>query len=926
MKLKFLLIGLFFTIISFAQNTAKVTGLITDKDSKQPVGFVSVSLKGTMINAESDINGNYEIAMKPGKYTIVYAFVGYKTFEKEVVVVENENITQNVSLQENSNNIEGVVIKGSTNKTKETALLKEQQKAVEMKQSIGAQEMERKGISDVEEGLTKVTGITKAGSRGLFVRGLENRYNNLLINDLQAPSNSPFKKIIPLDLIPTDIVGILGVYKTFNTNLFGDFAGATINVETIEPQSAQTKLSLGFGYVTGNNGIDFLLSETANNDQGFFGIQKSKRELPSAYGKIGNVSLTSSEYLNSYKDNSWNVNRVSAPINNSISFSHSDKFKYNNNRSLSYILSLNWDNKYQFREGVERTFIEGGNQYNNNFIKTSYNYITNTSALLGLKYKSDRFQIATNSIFLRTTENLIEDQFGVLLAQQGVPNRLIRLNQFEQSDYFNNQLSTSYKLTKDNKHSVKGGLSYVKTLYEIPDRKFLNGILNNDGTFSNTYGGNTLNRQNFNIKGNYFISGLFEYNYNFGKEVDGKTNKISLGYNSFRNNISAIYRLFSTFPRFVAFQTNTDIDNINSQILSDIENGLVFEREESNLEYKTKLDQFVNAGYANILFNVNEKLEINGGLRLETSNRILKYRKLGSPLTTSFEDPFIKDIVNKNYFLPAINSKYKLNDKSNLRFAASQTVTRPVLMELLPIQYVSADGDVTLGNKDLQDSQNINVDFKYEFFSDKKDMFAVGVYAKNIQNPIERVFVASATLLTTYQNSKVANLYGAEFEFILNMANLSSSLENVSLGFNTSLMKTQVEIADNNQLENTRTRELQGASNWVINADAKYEFNINQKIKNTVTLVYGVKGKNIYSIGSAGLDHIYELPFHKLDFVYSSKLTKHLSAKFSADNILNPVQEFELGKNNAQVIEEQSLITENFRRGVGLSLNLSYTF
>ena len=193
-------------------------------------------------------------------------------------------------------------------------------------------------------------------------------------------------------------------------------------------------------------------------------------------------------------------------------------------------------------------------------------------------------------------------------------------------------------------------------------------------------------------------------------------------------------------------------------------------------------------------------------------------------------------------------------------------------------------------NKDLVDTQNLNADFKYEFFSDKKDMFAVGVYAKNIKDPIERIYEASASLLTTYKNSKVANLYGAEFEFILNMANLSSSLENVSLGFNTSLMKTQVEIANNNQLENSRKRELQGASSWVINADAKYEFNINQKIKNTVTLVYGVKGKNIYSVGTAGLDHIYELPFHKLDLVLSSKLTKNLNAKFSADNILNPVQ------------------------------------
>ena len=46
----------------------------------------------------------------------------------------------------------------------------------------------------LKKGLTKITGITKVGSRGLFVRGLEDRYNNLLINDLAAPTNNPLKK------------------------------------------------------------------------------------------------------------------------------------------------------------------------------------------------------------------------------------------------------------------------------------------------------------------------------------------------------------------------------------------------------------------------------------------------------------------------------------------------------------------------------------------------------------------------------------------------------------------------------------------------------------------------------------------------------------------------------------------------------------
>jgi hypothetical protein len=83
--------------------------------------------------------------------------------------------------------LQDVVVKSNGgNREKETALLLDQKKAIEIKQSIGAQEMSRKGVSNVQEGLTKITGVSKVESRGLFVRGLEERYNNLLINDLQA--------------------------------------------------------------------------------------------------------------------------------------------------------------------------------------------------------------------------------------------------------------------------------------------------------------------------------------------------------------------------------------------------------------------------------------------------------------------------------------------------------------------------------------------------------------------------------------------------------------------------------------------------------------------------------------------------------------------------------------------------------------------
>ena len=143
--------------------------------------------------------------------------------------------------------IEEVIIRGSSNKKSESALLIDQKKAIIQKQSMGSEEISRKGISNVEQALMKVTGITSVEGRGLFVRGLEDRYNTLLINGLGSPSNNPFQKIIALKQFPTDVVGKLNIYKTFNSNLYADFAGATFDIETITYDKPFTKIEFGIG-------------------------------------------------------------------------------------------------------------------------------------------------------------------------------------------------------------------------------------------------------------------------------------------------------------------------------------------------------------------------------------------------------------------------------------------------------------------------------------------------------------------------------------------------------------------------------------------------------------------------------------------------------------------------------------------------------
>jgi outer membrane receptor protein involved in Fe transport len=937
MKSRLLFIALFVCSIAFSQNKGTISGIISDKDlNNEALPFASVIIKGTTTGTSTDIDGKYSLNIEEGNHILSISFVGYETLEFPFSIKAGETIQVNKAIGSGSVKLEDIIITNNTNREKETALLLEQKQATVIKQSIGAQEMSRKGVSDVEEGLTKITGITKVGSRGLFVRGLEDRYNNLLINDLAAPTNNPFKKIIPLDLFSTDIVGTIDVYKTFNSNIYGDFAGGTFNIQTSKGSKSITKFNIGVGYTTNNNLEGFLISDDADNTKGFFGFNGKDRELPGILGSVPSAhSFTTDESLRSFSG--FDVNKKKSPLNSSIGLLHAEKFSFEKDRIFSYLLSINFDNDYSVRSGADRTFDtqHSGFQYDNDLVKTAYNYKTSVSSLLGLNYATPRMKLALNTLYIRTTENSIQDQEGTLHAN--LHNQLIRTNQLDKTDYLNMQLLGEYALTENKAQNIKAGISFAKTKYQQPDRKFFEGTKISDDVINLSYTGNNLIRQYLSVDGNYFFSAMAEYSLKFGKEE--KQNKLSIGYDGNGSAMESSYRFIQTESNIAA--KNTNIYNMDEQIQNDLNDNTAaddyfFFRESSNNTYLAKLNQFTNAGYADLLLKFADKWEINGGIRAESNIKEIKYKPLGS-----FDEPLKSRNKNNFYFLPSLNIKYGITEKANFRFAASKTYTQPVIMEAFPITYLNADGTSIQGNPLLLNSDNYNADLKFELFPSSKEMFAIGVFGKRIENPIERTYIlnATTTTITTFLNSDYANLYGAEAEFILDLKRLNKNFSDFSIGFNGSLMATKVKVSEfydiqdesgfvttKPSVETHKSRDLQGASRWMLNSDLKYQFNFNKNWSNTLSLVYAVFGKRIYAVGTNGQDHTFELPYQQLDFVWSSKLSKHIGLKFSADNLLNPARQLQLGSDGTSALLADSSIASSYKKGIGFSLKLDYSF
>ena len=72
----------------FAQ-TVNVSGQIIDQKSKEPL--ISATVRAGGIGTTTDLDGNFNIDLTPGNYTLSYSYVGYETGNMDIQVKENQN-------------------------------------------------------------------------------------------------------------------------------------------------------------------------------------------------------------------------------------------------------------------------------------------------------------------------------------------------------------------------------------------------------------------------------------------------------------------------------------------------------------------------------------------------------------------------------------------------------------------------------------------------------------------------------------------------------------------------------------------------------------------------------------------------------------------------------------------------------------------
>ena len=568
-KLSILLFIIVLTSTSIHAGAGILEGYIYEqnKGSKEPLPFANVVVKGTTIGTTTDFDGNFSLKLEEGVYTIEVSFIGYQAVEKQVEVSAEGKLNIEIQLQSDTQMLESVVIKGKADRQVESVLLLEQKKAAVISQNIGANELSRKGVSNVAAGLAKVSGVSKMGSRKIFVRGLGDRYNNATLNGLPIASPDPEMKIVPLEIFPTEVVKNLALNKAFSAHMYADFSGGNINIETKDyPEEKFLKVGVSTGYNSQATFKDFKKAT------------KFSRALPK---EVANQNYISTYQTEALFNSDFNYKTISTPLNTGLSVLAGTTYKLGG-RDLGVLLSAAYNKSYEYYNAIDITLDTEGAK-NVDYSGQEYTIKDNTSLLANFYYPFNSNHILQyNLLFLNTTNNNLEEYTGYDSESDYLT---IRRSTFRESKLLNNQLIGAHeKLLGNDRWRLDWATSYAIAGSAEPDRRQLVYIKSDEEKFKFHTLDESYNNRFFGELSENEWSGRLKFTFTSPNELTGSPKPLSIDFGTQFKLKDRDYR---------ARQFNYDLSEIDEAVSVDdpslyfneeiFEKGLVRFREQPNI-------------------------------------------------------------------------------------------------------------------------------------------------------------------------------------------------------------------------------------------------------------------------------------------------------------------------------------------------------
>ena len=885
MGFRFLYLFTFFILISslaFTQ-TIKLSGKVTDAETTTPLVGASVTISGSTKGTVTDVEGRFFIQVEQGKqYSIKISSVGYQPKELSDISAANANSSLEISLEKSTATLEAVVVTSNARRESSASLYLAQKNSSSISDGISSEVIRKSPDRNSSDVLKRVSGASVQDNKFVIIRGLNERYNEGLLNNSVLPSTEADKKAFSFDILPSSVIDNVVIYKSPTPDLPGDFSGGAVKVTTRDYPSRQlSDISVSVGYNSLTTFKNFYKG-FPDGKSDWLGYFDNSRLIPNSYyqnkSNFINLSTPDKNFITKQFSNTYGYQSAYKSMPNvNVTYTGGNTKLLNNNKKLGYIYSVSYGTSRNLSERVRdeyQTYPTQDYLYNTN----NYAQNANLSALLNVTYSFGKSKISLKNLYNNSFSKSvgIRDGYNIINGQDG--KFLIKSNNTDvaANGIFNSVLEGLHSL--NNGWSVDWNLSYGNTYRWEPDQKILafhtdpgsdiyNLTLSNENSpeitnagrvysflKENIYGGNLNVTKQFILwdEPQKFKIGTSDYYRDRNFEADALGYALSLD--------AGVSRISIPETKTTTFNNIFSPGNIDTYKLT------VANIQANSIGYKGTA--LLNAGYAMFDNKFSSKIKLTWGARVENYTQKLKADNKPETNPSNFD------------VLPSFVLTYSLTQKTNLRLAGSQAVNRPEFRELADYRVYDYNNEIILlGNPSLERCKNTNADLRYEWFPSTGEVISGSVFYKYFDSPIEQVNEGNNIL--SWANATSANTYGAEMEVRKKLSFIGSEFFNhLTFYVNAAYIKGSVKFDTT-----TYNSPMQGQSPYLINSGLFYS---SENDDFSVNVLYNRIGSRLRYRAILGASRdIFEKPRDVLDFQVSKKLIKSkLEARLTVSDLL----------------------------------------
>ncbi|MBK9657221.1 MAG: carboxypeptidase regulatory-like domain-containing protein, partial [Rhodanobacteraceae bacterium] len=258
-------------------------GQVLSAENGKPIAGARVYIAGTPLDLTTDADGRFSAEVPGGSYSVSVLAPSFASQTLDAVEVPAKGKAQrSIELTPAGLELAEFVVTEPFVEGSLAAFVEERRTSASVTDILGAEQISRAGDSDAAGALKRVTGLTLVDDKYIYVRGLGERYSSTLLNGAQVPSPDPTRRVVPLDLFPTEVLQGIVVQKTYSADMPGEFAGGTIQLRTRGvPESFFVRISAGIEYADGTTGKDGLRYDGGQSD--WTGYDDDTRYAPSVF-------------------------------------------------------------------------------------------------------------------------------------------------------------------------------------------------------------------------------------------------------------------------------------------------------------------------------------------------------------------------------------------------------------------------------------------------------------------------------------------------------------------------------------------------------------------------------------------------------------------------------------------------------------------